>query len=303
MWLLLCMGFGGCAHTPLDKAINQVAPDYSAKKPATDMPMLGHRIVTGGLDTVACYQGKVDPNTGTSWDRIKLIYTGNSEADLSADFGNTIKVAMAGSRNINSTIVLEGLAEDQLTELYMNPRSTCAASPKARAEYASESGFIDKVVVRAVRAKKVTITALDKGSMRAEVNVPVVQGVPVHVKGSSSAADDESWEGTRLYFAHLIQPFRTTLVSKPFPEISVPGSTGKLQECAFKITGLGDNLWTGALNCDGGGPGLDNLRARFDEPDGRQTAPGVSYSVVVSPSARAGYVDVEVLKWIVEQVR
>jgi hypothetical protein len=253
------------------------------------------------LDTNECYKGVVDPKASVSWTKVELVYEGDVKGDLSADFGNTVKVAGGAENKLNSTVTLENLSEQRLTELYMNPKSQCAEDPMRRNQYGTPTGLIDQVVVNAVLAEKIAIASRDTTSGKLEVNVPVTGGVKVGALGSTSGSDVQTWDGTRLYFAHLVKPFKTKLISKVFPGIPVPGITDKVGACAFKITGFNTDEWTGDLNCDGDDGVPAKLKATTNGSAGVKTAAGVSYGVTVSPLPTAGFVKIEIDKWLVTE--
>lgn len=298
--LFLVLSLASC--TPLEKAIKEIAPGYTPKSPALDTPDLGHRMIGKKLDINECYKGEIEPRAPVSWDKINLVYEGDIKGDLTADFGNTVKVSGGGENKSNSEVVLEKLSEQRLKKLFMNPKSQCAENPTSRKQYMDSDGSTDRVVVKAVLAEKISITSRDTTSGHLEVNVPVTGGVKVGGSGSASGTDKQTWEGTRLYFAHLVQPFKTKLLSAVFPSIPVPGSTDKVEACAFKITGVGVDEWTGDLNCDGDNGVPAKLRAQHNSSDGLNTAAGVSYGVTVSPlPTAAGFVKIEINKWLVTE--
>lgn len=298
-FLLTALFLSGC-QTPLEKAIKRIAPDYQAARPATNNAELGHRLIDGVPDANQCYISAPDTTPARSWEKIVLEYEGSVSGEVKTDFGKTITAEAGGSKNVNSTVTLEGLSESRLKRegLFMNPKAVCADRDEEIEKY--KKGQTDFVIIRAVRADRVSVTSHDKNSAHLKVDSTITKGIPVNAQGSGQSSDKETWDGNDLYVSRYVRPVDTKLERIVGENISVPGSTGRIGACSFSLLGLTPTEWTGNLNCDGDNGKPTMLKATIHVANGVNTAPGVTYSVRVYPvPGGVGSADVELTKWTV----
>lgn len=265
---------------------------------------LGHRMLGDAPDINKCYEGDIVPE-GKSWSNFEKTYTSATSGKLKADFGDLLKVKAGGEggKTINSKVILADLDGVTLKNLFFDPSSTCFKNN--RDEYTT--GKTDSVIVKALRAKRVEITQLDKNSAKLEVNVPfMVNGIGANIEagGGRESGGTEFWDGTNLYFAHQIKNFKTTLTNEKFSPIPSGGRTQKRSGgCTFSLDSASviSKTWEGALNCLGSrGSSKNKLKGSLGEYDG-YGKDGVTRVVAVNDIGAAQY-EVEIITVTVEDL-
>lgn len=294
--------FAGCG-TPLQKAVKSFGGDiYEAKQPASNEASLGKRFLNGAIDINQCYTGEPAKLAARSWDNISMVYEGDAQGDLKVDFGNTVQAGLGGTSKVNSEIKLEDNEIQEIRSLAFDPQSPCLQEEQFGRRY-SGNGADDKVIVRAVKAKTISITSKNSNSasVSADVRPVAAGGVGGTLDGSIGSSTTTLYKGTSLFYAHEIKTYHTT-VEQRISRIPVSGATSSLGSCSFTLVGVDPlvSQWGGQLNCVGDiAPTV--LKAALGSYDGKNRN-GVTHSLKVTQSG-PGFYDVEMNKITVRDTR
>lgn len=289
----LCLLQAGCG-TPLQKAVKSVSGDtFRAQQPASNIANLGKRILKGSPEVNVCYQGIRSSSNAQSWDNIAMVYEGDASGDLKVDFGNTINVS--GTNKVNSEIKLANNEIEELGSLAFDPQSTCLQDEEWGKRYL-DKGAEDEVIIRAIKAKTISIVSKDSNTaaLSADVKPVVSGGVGGSLALSNSSSTTARYDGTSLFYAHQVGTYRTTIEQKTV-RIPVSGATPLLGSCSFTLIGVdySQSKWGGQLNCIGDTTPRD-ITASLGSYNGK-VKNGVTHSLKVSQSG-PGFYDVEMNK-------
>lgn len=300
--LLASILLAGCS-TPLQKAVKSFGGDiYAAKQPASNEASLGKRFLNGAIDVNQCYTGELAMLAARSWDNISMIYEGDARGALQGDFGNTLRASAGGTNKVNSEVKLEDNEIQEIRSLAFDPQSPCLQEAQFGQRY-SGGGAEDKVIVRAVMAKKISIVSKDSNgaTVSADVRPVAAGGVGGTMDGSVGSSTATVYKGTSLFYAHEVRTYHTTVEQK-IESIPVSGATSSLGSCSFTLIGVDPLMsqWGGQLNCVGDATPTV-LRAPLGSYNGKNRN-GVTHSLKVSQS-RPGLYDIEMNKITVRDVR
>lgn len=301
---LLC---GGC-KTPLQKAINTLAPDYDAKEPANADSNLGGRWVGhwyggGSIASNACYVGNLQEDAA-GLSKVELSYDDAAEGDIKTDFGPSLKAEASGNYKRKVSVILTDLKETEAKNVLFDPVGTCFSDPTLRPRYLS-GDVTDEVVTRAMKAASISI--VDAGSAAGKVTVNTnseASGRKVSGSVSGSTASTTTWSGTDLYVAMHKETFRVTTTKADCLSVAIsnPGSACTLEPCRLIVTAANAATWSGTLSCENGSSvgvsaALGMWTGAVKSNAGGSLPPGVSYGVLVTPGQAVGTTTVSLVRW------
>lgn len=300
--IVMCLLQVGCG-TPLQNAVKSISGNtFQAQQPASNVANLGKRILKGSPEVNVCYLGVRSGSDAQSWNNIAMVYEGDARGDLKLDFGNTINVNAGAANKLNSEIKLENNEIHELDSLAFDPQSSCLQDEAWGKRYSGD-GAVDEVIIRAVRAKTISIVSKDSTAATISADIKPVEsgGVGGSLALSNNSSTTARYEGTSLFYAHQVGTYRTTIEQK-IVKIPVSGSTPSLGSCSFTLIGVdhSQNKWGGQLNCIGDITPT-NITAPLGSYNGK-VKNGVTHSLRVSQSG-PGFYDVEMNKVTVRDIR
>jgi hypothetical protein len=273
-----CAAAGGAG---LGGLLDDLAPGYRRKAPASGEAELGRRLLGDQVETNACFVGREAAAPLASWSRGAVAYTSAFDARLTADFGATVQAeATTGPRSAVS-VTLGDVEIVRLDSLFFDPAGGCAQVVDS-ADYLR--GREATVLTRALRAGSIEITKSSAGGVGLRVNTARVGG-----SIGSETERTTTWQGTRLFFADY--PERVVVRRAEARERTVAvGQHVDLLACGFTLRAVQPEGWEGDVSCQGGRTGA--LRANLGNFATWSSAPGVSYSARVRTAGVArGVVD------------
>jgi hypothetical protein len=307
---LVCAGLApiaGC--TPLQKALKEIAPEYQVKRPADGVHYIGHKLKDGQAEANRCFEGDLRAQLNHSWSKVSLEYKAKAGGDIQADFGNGIvgvTVGASGSRSFK--VLLEELGVQDVNGLYIDPKGNCIQDEATRAALLALNGRPVEVITRALYAESVSVSEDSSGGGNVAVNLAnlKIKDVPVKI-GPKITAEGETvagFKGARLFIGYLLQKVRVTSQRGECVIGHGAGEACELGSCRVVLGGMGNEnnpVYSATLSCEGGAS-YELPQKPYGQWTGERVAPGVSYSVAVSPApppAGTGMYKVEVTKWVV----
>lgn len=276
--LSACTSGGGAG---LGGLLDDLAPGYRRKAPASGASELGRRLLGSQVETNACFLGREAAAPFPSWSRGSMEYESAFDARLTADFGGTIQAEASTGPRTAVTVTLGDVAVVRLDSLFFDPAGGCAQVVDS-ADYLT--GREARVLTRALRAGSIEVTTATQGGVGLRVNTPRVGGVI-----ASETERSMAWQGTRLFFADYPERVLVRRADARDRTLAV-GQHVDLGTCGFTLRAVQAGGWEGDVSCQGGRTG--SLRAPLGNFATWNSAPGVSYSARVRHAGVAqGVVD------------
>lgn len=287
--LSLCLlGFAivGCA-TPLAKVVKADAPGFRIKAPARGDHELGRHVEDGQAVPQICFVGTRKSEGFGSWSAREFEYDAALSAQVTADFGKTLKPTSSAGVNRRVAVTLDSVRVVAIDDLYA---TGCAQLTGANSDF--DESF--SVVTQALSAGRITLAQEDGVELELKLDTKVVGGT-VDV----DTQQRDAWVGANLYFADLLQRFKVTRLRES-ARLGV-GGTVDIGSCGFTLLQVDRQSWKGRASCQnipdtaqlGGGVG-DFGHARFSG--------GIAITVrITNPGLSEG--DVEAFRFEVEPVR
>jgi hypothetical protein len=301
-------GCGGATlSASLGKAVHEMAPSFRFKAPASSDADLGRELRDEKPLTNACFDGdRGEGQPASSWSKLEASYEDVSGAKLKADFGSILKVPASASAEASSkqgaTVTLTNIKLDQLSGVFLNPKSACATDATARAAFESPSGTMARVITKAIKAGTIDVKTASSASGQLSIDLPGAPGGGASTNKSS--AGSLTVNGVNLYVADFSECFKVTHQTQVCKDKPVgPGSACDVATCSFQVKTFDPktNQVAGALSCQGDSKPSE-ITAALGGYAGEKTAPGVSYSVRVTNGQGLNAVTIELHIWNVLSV-
>lgn len=293
LWCV-CLGFllilFGCVKTPLTKLLNVDAPGYKPKTPASNDAELGKHMVGKQPSSNACFDGDLESEFFSSWSSRTLTYNHALHSDVKADFGDTIKMTVGGSKKTKIFVKLRNVQMQRLKNLFYNPKLGCELNIGESIEM--------NVLTRVLRADTISIKKESEGGIGLSVDTSKVSGkIGLDSDGASV------WKGESLFFGHRIEKVRVTCTG--IDRDLATGQGCDLNACTFVLDAIDKNLWSGTLSCRGLGNSSDSnhLQGKVGKWVSVMVGAGVSYSVLVDKRTGVGLGHVQILRYVTKTIK
>lgn len=270
---------------PVNLTDDPLLSPFKDKVPPTRRPDLGSVILAdGGPSLLNCFTGAGEEENA-SLDSLRAIYVDNRSGNLEGRFRGLFEITRDRTSRDSVSVVLQSLEVASLEEIYARPCAEFTGTD-------TDSTTIYSVVVQAMSAGGIRVDQYGEGGWGIDFNSQYGGQEVLSSRREDGYVKSRTYEGTSIYFAHFLRPYRVTRIATH--DTLSSSSRGRrfvaLNDCGFTLSHVDPSDWEGYVSCPSG---QFELEGRINGYDDTRIVSGVSVAVRVRYLADSlGAVDV-----------